>query len=163
MKTRMAILRGIIFGLGVLAYECALYAADPTLSTMFTVAVLKDKAPDFKTFLTRQSGFGYGGCHETADTKRTTRHFPMDKPWLWDDDYVRIFYECTTPKETTYAAFGFASMETVKLGSQFEMKEPVRVTQDTAISTQAKATCSLTMCQNGTYRKTTDYIRCNQC
>src|SRR5258708_11749286 len=165
MTTHMPMLGRIMFGAVVLAYGCPLYAADPTHSTMFSVAVLKDQKDFFKTQLSNEPAFKAAKCQENPGDymKSTTRNFPMGKPWFWDDYYARTFYECDSPQAELYGAFGAASLKTVQNGTSMKIKEPVRVTQDTAIRPVIESVCSLSMCQNGTYRRTTNVVTCPQC
>ena len=147
-------------------YGGPLYATGPTPSTMFSVAVLQDLEPTFTKQLEiyNKKDYDAGTCTKNPPSSTNIDpHFPLQIYVPGTDKYMRIFYECTTPKKELFQAFGDASLVTIIKASAMMLKEPLRVTEDTAMRPPPGGGCSLTLCQNGTYRKTSNWLMCTQC
>lgn len=163
----MTTLRVTLVGAIAIIFGWPLQAAcQTTPSTMFSVAVLQDLEPTFTKQLEiyNKKDYDKGTCTKNPPLPNNfDPHFPLQLYVPGSDKYVRIFYECTTPAKELYQAFGDASLVTVKKASTMMLKEPVRVTEDTAMRPGPGGSCSLLRCQNGTYRRTDNYIICSQC
>lgn len=157
---------GVLFGVVVVTCGWPVHAADP--STVFSVAVLKSVKKVFEDRLEKTNSVAYvaGKCDKTRfDPDDIDINFPLPKDSnMYGFKYKRIFYECQNPTLDLFKAFGDASLEAAKAaGSNPDVNEPVRVTQDTSLKPPPGSGCSLSLCQNGTYRKTTNWLICTQC
>ena len=179
MTTRMSMLDAAMFGALVLGQGWPLYAQD--VNTMFTVSVL-DGAIE-QAFVRELGSPLPTGCSsatlplppgQTPDDVNPDFPTPRDLPTHGlpshpgAKGYVRLFYECKNATAYVYQKFGEASLAAARASSHaptptMSVREPVRVSADAALPTPSLTTCQLQLCQNGTYRKTSNWLTCPQC